>query len=373
MTRTSTGNVRVEPTGRTSRSWIARSSLGCRSSGSSPISSSSSVPRVGLPEQPALRLVGARERAARVPEQLAFDQRRRQRRAVDRDQLALAPAQAVDLLGDVLLAGAGLADEQHRRRIGGDPRHVRAQRARQRRLARDRRARRARFIRGTGGRASGGLIHGDHRRPQTDHRAVGQRQSRRRPEPNRRTIRSGCRDRRRCDSRRPRPIRSRSACARPTRPSASDPSRDRAWRPISSRSIGIGIVAASSGGMTTRSSAAGPLPLPRSAPRRRHRRLLAGIVRHRDPRGYRGGRIGESRPGPASKGRAQVDAPLQSRFFFRTTSIWRRSPARTKSNCRSNPRPRRMRRFARPGARRPMGHPCGSVTGSAAPDVRCDR
>ena len=63
------------PTGRTLRSWSARRSFGCISSGSSPISSRKSVPPLGLDEEArALRLrVG--ERAARVAEELALEER----------------------------------------------------------------------------------------------------------------------------------------------------------------------------------------------------------------------------------------------------------------------------------------------------------
>src|SRR5262249_10924760 len=59
----------------------------------------------------------AGERAARVAEQLALDELGGELRAVDRLERAAAAARAMDRLGDVLLAGAGLAEEQHRRRI----------------------------------------------------------------------------------------------------------------------------------------------------------------------------------------------------------------------------------------------------------------
>ena len=58
----------------------------------------------------------AREGAALVPEQLAFDERRRQRAAVDRDEgPAAAATAAVDRARDELLARAGFAGHQHRR------------------------------------------------------------------------------------------------------------------------------------------------------------------------------------------------------------------------------------------------------------------
>ena len=65
----------------------------------------------------------ARESAALVPEQLAFDERRRQRAAVDRDEgPAAAATSAVDRACDELLARAGFAGDQHRR-VG--PAHLR--------------------------------------------------------------------------------------------------------------------------------------------------------------------------------------------------------------------------------------------------------
>ena len=58
----------------------------------------------------------AREGAPLVSEQLAFDERRRQRAAVDRDEASVAAStSAVDRACDELLARAGLAGHQHRR------------------------------------------------------------------------------------------------------------------------------------------------------------------------------------------------------------------------------------------------------------------
>ena len=60
--------------------------------------------------------VGAGVRAALVAEQLALDERGRQRRAVDVDERRLAPrAVDVDRAREQALAGAGLAVEQHGR------------------------------------------------------------------------------------------------------------------------------------------------------------------------------------------------------------------------------------------------------------------
>jgi hypothetical protein len=65
-------------------------------------------------------LIGARERAARVAEQLVFQERVGERAAVDRDERERrAPAEVVDRVGDQLLAGAGLARDQHGGVAGG--------------------------------------------------------------------------------------------------------------------------------------------------------------------------------------------------------------------------------------------------------------
>jgi hypothetical protein len=72
---------------------------------------------------------GAGERAAFVAEQLAFHQRLGDRRAVQRHQRTRgAPARAVQHEGGALLAGAGLAADQHRRLAAGQPADQRAQR-----------------------------------------------------------------------------------------------------------------------------------------------------------------------------------------------------------------------------------------------------
>ena len=76
----------------------------------------------GLHEQPGARPLGVGERAADVTEQLALEQRRRHRRAVDRDErLVAARRQVVKRAGDQLLAGAGLAGDQHGGVAVGDP------------------------------------------------------------------------------------------------------------------------------------------------------------------------------------------------------------------------------------------------------------
>ena len=95
-----------------------------RSSGSSPISSRNSVAAVGRFETPELARVGAREGAFLVTEQLALDQPRGQRGAVELDEgLGLAPAAVVDSACDQLLAGTGLAGHEHGGVGGGDLLH----------------------------------------------------------------------------------------------------------------------------------------------------------------------------------------------------------------------------------------------------------
>jgi hypothetical protein len=77
---------------------------------------------VGFFERADAPRVGAGERARLVAEQLRLEQRRRDRRAIDRDERpAGARAREVDAFGGALLAGAGLALEEHGRvaRRGG--------------------------------------------------------------------------------------------------------------------------------------------------------------------------------------------------------------------------------------------------------------
>ena len=91
----------------------------CTSGGRSPISSRKIVELIGQLEAPDLPRQRAGERALLAAEQLALDQRARNRRAVDAHHDAAAPrAPLVDLRRDELLAGARLAEQQHRR-VGG--------------------------------------------------------------------------------------------------------------------------------------------------------------------------------------------------------------------------------------------------------------
>ena len=118
--RTLTGTWLLVPTRRTSRRSSTRRSFGCRSMLSSPISSRKTVPPGGRLEHPLPRRDRAGEGAALVTEQLALQELRRHRAAVDdQERLVLARAAEVDRLGRHLLAGAGLALEQDGRVAGG--------------------------------------------------------------------------------------------------------------------------------------------------------------------------------------------------------------------------------------------------------------
>jgi hypothetical protein len=79
-------------------------------------------------ERPGARRHRARERAARMPEQLALDDRARQRRAVDdHERPRRARRRVVDRARGQLLARAGLAQDQHRRVGLRHARHLREQ------------------------------------------------------------------------------------------------------------------------------------------------------------------------------------------------------------------------------------------------------
>ena len=82
--RTLTGASVTAPTGRTERSWIARSSLLCIDSGRSPISSRNSVPPLRGLEEAFAVFVGAGERALAVAEELGLEQLLGNGAAVDR-------------------------------------------------------------------------------------------------------------------------------------------------------------------------------------------------------------------------------------------------------------------------------------------------
>ena len=79
------------------------------------------MPGAGLHEQAGARPLRVGERAADVTEQLALEERRRHRGAVDRDERLLAARrQVVERARDELLAGAALAGDQHGRVAVGD-------------------------------------------------------------------------------------------------------------------------------------------------------------------------------------------------------------------------------------------------------------
>ena len=83
MMRMSTGTGRAPPTRSMTRSWMARSSLACRRTSISEISSSSSVPPLASSNLPMRRAERAGEGAFLVAEQFGFEQVLRDRRAVD--------------------------------------------------------------------------------------------------------------------------------------------------------------------------------------------------------------------------------------------------------------------------------------------------
>ena len=131
MTRTSTGRYALVPDARTWRFSSTRSSFGCSSSGSSPISSRKMVPPAASSNAPRPARLRAGERALLVAEQLALEQVGRDRAAVDdHERLVRARAGAVDRLRRLPLAGAGLALEQHGRVAGRRLLHQRERHAR---------------------------------------------------------------------------------------------------------------------------------------------------------------------------------------------------------------------------------------------------
>ena len=78
------------------------------------------MPPAAASKAPARRVVGAGEGAALVAEELVLEQVRRQRGAVDDDERPVAArARLVDRLGGEILAGAGLALQEHGGVAGG--------------------------------------------------------------------------------------------------------------------------------------------------------------------------------------------------------------------------------------------------------------
>ena len=104
----------LPPRRRTLESSRMRSSLACVSAGISPISSSSSVPSCATSKQPARRSEAPVNEPFLMAEQLALDQRFRQRRAVDGEERPLPPrAERVQRARHQLFSGAAFARDQH--------------------------------------------------------------------------------------------------------------------------------------------------------------------------------------------------------------------------------------------------------------------
>ena len=113
-TRTSTRNGSFSPTRRISPDSRNRSSLTWTLLSSSPTSSRNRVPPLATSKSPLRSRVGAGEGPLAVAEQLALDEVLGQGAAVDRDErVAGAVALVVEVPGDQLLAGAGLAQDHH--------------------------------------------------------------------------------------------------------------------------------------------------------------------------------------------------------------------------------------------------------------------
>ena len=94
------------------------------------------MPPRGQFELAGPRFVGVGEGPFLVAEQLAFEQRLGDRRAVDGDErLIAAAAEVVDRLADDFLAGAVFAEDQHRQVGVGDAANRRAQRLDRRAVA----------------------------------------------------------------------------------------------------------------------------------------------------------------------------------------------------------------------------------------------
>ena len=112
-TRTSTRNGSFSPTRRISPDSRNRSSLTCTLLSSSPTSSRNRVPPLATSNSPLRLVVGAGEGPLAVAEELALDEVLGQGPAVDRDEGVAGPlALVVEVPGDQLLAGAGLAQDQ---------------------------------------------------------------------------------------------------------------------------------------------------------------------------------------------------------------------------------------------------------------------
>src|SRR5262245_26807837 len=114
MTRTSTFRVFVPPKGSNSPSCSTRSSLACKSRGSSPISSRNNVPPSACAKRPSRRAVAPVEGPLLMPEEFALDQGLWNRSAIyPHQRFAATSAPIVDGAGYELLASAGLAQDEN--------------------------------------------------------------------------------------------------------------------------------------------------------------------------------------------------------------------------------------------------------------------
>src|SRR6478735_5025851 len=118
-TRTSTEMVLAPPSRRTTRDSSARNSLGCSSSGNSPISSRKRVPPLARSKAPGT-LATAPVKAPR---------------SWPNNSLSIIVAGMGQRFGDALLAGAGLALHEHGRVGAGERGQARGQGAKGGRLA----------------------------------------------------------------------------------------------------------------------------------------------------------------------------------------------------------------------------------------------
>ena len=115
-TRASVRSVSLPPTRSNSRSWSTRSSATWTGGGSSPTSSRKIVPPAASSKRPRRRSRAPVKAPFSWPNSSDATSPSGQRGAVDLDQGALRPGRpGVDRAGDELLAGPGLARDQHGR------------------------------------------------------------------------------------------------------------------------------------------------------------------------------------------------------------------------------------------------------------------
>ena len=102
------------PTGVTSPSSMARSSLTCTGKGTSPISSSSTVPPSASSSSPCRSRSAPGEGAPHVPEEFALENARAEGGQADRRKRGGPPSTvAMNGLGDQFFAGAAFAGDEH--------------------------------------------------------------------------------------------------------------------------------------------------------------------------------------------------------------------------------------------------------------------